>query len=103
MPAIYKLHEWIPDRWDCFIVLPGNHPVAYHSLESTQNMIMWYQLSGNSNAIHLLGANQDKINWTALSNNPNAIHLLEANPDKIHWIMLSGNPKCDSLVGSQSR
>ena len=44
-----------------------------------QDIIDWYELSKNPNAIDLLKENPHKINWDNLSRNINAIHLLMEN------------------------
>ena len=66
---------------------------AYELLDwINEDVLCWYGLSSNPNAIDLLEKKRKNNNWFWLSRNPNAIHLLEKNPEKINWWELSKNP-----------
>jgi hypothetical protein len=70
------------------------NPNAISLLKSNINEINWYKLpeNPNPNAIDFIKEHLDKIDWYYLSSNPNAISLLEKNFDKIDWDLLMTNP-----------
>lgn len=73
------------------------NPHVIHILTNNPDMIDWYHLSGNPNAIDLINdkLNEDPdstdINWGMLSANPNAFDILYVFQEKILWHQLVRN------------
>ena len=107
---VYKLREWIPERFLDSKFICGNprairniqkrkiediswtwlskntHPSAVHMIEPHiySKQFLWSFISANPSAIYLLKKYPEKINKRYLNSNPEAIVLLEENPD---WII----------------
>jgi hypothetical protein len=61
------------------------------------DMLDYYFLSSNPNAIQFFEQNINKIDWDILSSNPNAIHILKRNLDKVNWCFMSINKNPDTI------
>ena len=107
---VYKLREWIPERFldTKFIcanprafrmvqkrkveniswnwLSKNTHPGAVHMIEQHRHLktVAWDLVSANPSAVYLLKKYPEKIKKYYLNSNPEAIYLLEKNP---HWIV----------------
>jgi hypothetical protein len=57
--------------------------IAIELLEKNKNLINWFRLSSNINAVHLFEANINRLHWNNVSQNKNATLFLQKYPHKI--------------------
>jgi hypothetical protein len=99
---IEKEVQRIPDILDGLSVNPN--AVGY--LTKHPELISWYHLSKNPNAIHILETNVDKLEWSwGISTNPNAFHLYLQHhetdtmaPDYLPWYWLCKNTRAVNWI-----
>jgi hypothetical protein len=83
--------EYIDTRlvWEYLSQNPGLCNIISKNINN--NMLSWFHISRNKNAINIILENFDKIDWIGLVLNTNAIEILENNIDKINTSLLIYN------------
>jgi len=99
---VYKLREWIPERFLDYKFICGN-PRAFRNIQKRKiEDINWNWFSKNTHpdAVHMIEQHiySKQLSWSFISANPSATYLLKKYPEKINKTYLNSNPEAIVLL-----